>query len=55
MLLGYNCGILVNIAATVHRGVGYAFFLADDSVQAATDPADHATFDKILRSVQFPE
>jgi hypothetical protein len=54
VLLGYNCGILINIAATVRNGVGYMFVFHDDSVQAATDRTDHATFVKILRSVQFP-
>lgn len=52
-LLGYNCGILVNIAVTVRRGVAYCFTFVDDSVPAATDPTDRDTFLAILRSVQF--
>jgi hypothetical protein len=55
VLLAYNCGILVNIAATVHRRVGYLFTFVDRGVAAATDPTDHATFLKILRSVHFPD
>jgi hypothetical protein len=55
VLLAYNCGILINIAATVHSGVGYSFSFRDLGVQAATDPTDHATFLNILRSVQLPD
>jgi hypothetical protein len=54
VLLAYDCGILINQAVTVHRGVGYWFVFRDQGVQAATDPADHATFLRILGSVQFP-
>jgi hypothetical protein len=55
VLLGYNCGILINHAVTVHNGVGYVFSFRDPAVDAATDPTDHATFAKILRSVEFPD
>jgi len=54
-LLAYNCGILVNIAVAVHHGVGYNFSFVNDSVAAATDPTDHATFVSMLKSVQFPD
>lgn len=54
ILLAYNCGILVNNAATIHDGVGYFFAFVDHDLAAATDPTDHATFLKILKSVQFP-
>ena len=53
VLLAYNCGILINIAATVHHGVAYQFVFRDGGVAAASDPADHATFLQILRSVHF--
>jgi hypothetical protein len=53
MLLAYDCGVLINYGATVHSGVGYWFLMKDDAVQSATDPTDHATFLKILRSVRF--
>jgi len=53
VLLAYNCGILINIAATVQHGVGYQFVFRDSGVSAASDPADHAAFLQILRSVQF--
>jgi hypothetical protein len=55
MLLAYNCGILINLAAAVHHGVGYQVGFRDPSVKAATDPADHAAFLAILESVQFPD
>ena len=54
VLLAYNCGILINNVATVHAGVGYLFVFVDRGVDAATDPTDQATFQDILRSVQFP-
>jgi len=54
VLLEYNCGILINVAATVHRGVGYMFVFRDSDVAAATDPTDHATFLQMLGSVHFP-
>ena len=52
-LVSLNCGILVNIAFTVHAGQGYRFTFVDDAVHAATDPADRATFIALLASVQF--
>lgn len=54
VLLAYNCGILVNQVVTVNRGIQYWFVFVDQSVARATDPTDHATFMKILRSVRFP-
>jgi hypothetical protein len=54
-LLEYNCGILINLAAAIHHGVGYQFGFRDPTVNSATDPADHATFLNILKSVQFPD
>jgi hypothetical protein len=54
VLLEYNCGILINQAATVHHGVGYLFVLRDPSVQAAFDQSDHAVFVRMLRSVEYP-
>lgn len=53
VLVSYNCGILVDWAATVHSGVGYLFSFVDPDVEAATDPTDHATFLAMLSSVQF--
>ena len=55
VLLAYNCGILVDIALTVHRRVGYLLTFVDQGVAAATDPTDHATFLRILTSVHFPD
>ena len=54
VLLAYNCGILINIAAAVYHGVGYQFVFRDSGVAAASNAADHATFLQMLRSVQFP-
>ena len=55
VLLAYDCGILINDAITVRGGVGYWFVFRDAGVQAATDPADHATFMGILKSVRLPD
>ncbi len=55
MLLAWNCGILINQAVTVERGVGYLFGFRDPSVQAATDAADRKLFLALLRSVQFTD
>ena len=55
VLLEYDCGILINLAAAVHHGVGYQFGFRDPTVKAATDPADLATFLGILKSMQFPD
>jgi hypothetical protein len=54
-LLAYNCGILVNLAVTVHHGIGYNFTFVDDSVQSVTDPTDRATFLNMLKSIHFPD
>jgi hypothetical protein len=54
-LLGFNCGILINSAITVHDGVAYLFGMRDPSVHAATDPTDRVTFVELLKSVDFPE
>jgi hypothetical protein len=53
VLLAWNCGILINIAVAVHGGAGYAFVFRDPGVHAATDPADHDDFVRVLRSVRF--
>jgi hypothetical protein len=48
-----NCGILINVAYTVHAGQGYRFTFRDEGVAAATDPTDKATFLAMLASVRF--
>lgn len=53
-LLQFNCRILINIAVTVHDGVGYSFGFRDPTVHAAVDQADQAVFEAILASTQFP-
>jgi hypothetical protein len=55
VLLGFDCGILINTAITVHDGVAYVFGFRDPAVHAATSPADRATFLGLLGSVTFPE
>ena len=55
MLVAWNCGILINIAVTVHNGVGYQFLWRNPAVHAATDPTDRAVFLAMLQSVQFPD
>ena len=54
MLVEWNCGILINVAVTVHDGVAYLFGFRDLGVHAATDPADRAALQGLLDSMQFP-
>jgi hypothetical protein len=54
-LLSYNCGILINIGVTVHKGTGYTFGFRDPAVHAATDPTDRAIFTDLLKSLRFPD
>jgi hypothetical protein len=54
VLLGWNCGALINTAVTVRAGVGYVFTFRDLAVQAATDPVDRAIFRSMLDSIEFP-
>jgi hypothetical protein len=53
-LLGWNCGILINEAVTVHDGIAYTFVLRDLGLAAASDPADRALLEELLDSVTFP-
>jgi hypothetical protein len=53
-LLGYNCGILINLAVAVHDGVGYLIGFRDPAVHAATDATDKQTLEGLLSSVEFP-
>jgi hypothetical protein len=55
MLLGWDCGILINNAVTVHEGVGYMFGLRDPGIHAASYPGDRAIFMELLKSVRFPD
>ena len=52
-LVAWNCGILINVAFSVHDGTGYRFVFRDPGVNAATDATDHATFATMLASVTF--
>lgn len=52
--LAWNCGILINLAITVDRGVGYVFAMRDPGIHASTDPADRAIFESLLDSVHLP-
>lgn len=54
VLLGWNCGALINNAVTVQAGVAYEFVLRDFGVKAANDPADRALFRSMLDSVALP-
>lgn len=54
-LLAYDCGILINLAVTVHDGIGYLFGFRDVAVHAASDPADRAALLELLKSVHFPD
>jgi hypothetical protein len=55
VLLGWNCGALINEAVTIHAGVAYVFVFRDLAIRAATDPADRALFGSILESVVLPD
>jgi hypothetical protein len=55
ILLEYNCGILINLAAVVHKGIGYQFLLRDPAVHASTDKSDQEGFLALLESVKFPD
>ena len=54
IILGWNCGALINEAITLREGLAYAFVLRDLGVQAAADPTDRALFLSILDTVQLP-
>ncbi|HET9755378.1 MAG TPA: hypothetical protein VFP66_02655 [Candidatus Limnocylindrales bacterium] len=54
VLLGWNCGALINTAVTVRAGVAYAFTFRDLAVIAASDPDDRALFLSMLRSIELP-
>jgi hypothetical protein len=54
VLLGWNCGAVINQALTLRNGVAYVFTFRDLGVRAATDPVDRALFLSILDSVELP-
>ena len=55
VLLGWNCGALINQAVTVRAGVAHSFIYRDLGIEAATEPADRALFLSILDSVELPK
>jgi hypothetical protein len=55
ILLGYDCGILINWAVAIHDGMSYHFGFRDPAIHAATYPADRDTFLMLLDSVRFPD
>jgi len=50
-----GCGLLIDIAVTVHAGVGYQFVMRDPAVQVASDPQHDAVFAGFLASVRLPD
>ena len=54
VLLGWNCGALINEAQTMREGVAYVFVFRDLSIPTARDPTDLELFQSILDSVEFP-
>jgi hypothetical protein len=54
VLMGWNCGILIDAAITVHNGTAYVFGFRDPAVHAAADPTDRALFLELVGSVEFP-
>jgi hypothetical protein len=55
VLLGWDCGALINQAVTVRAGMAYAFTFRDFGIRAASDFADRAIFRSILDSVELPD
>jgi hypothetical protein len=55
VLLEWDCGLLINQAIAVEKGVGYFFGLRDPSVHSATNPRDRKLFLGLLASVQFAD
>ena len=55
VLLGWDCGALINTAVTVRAGVGYVLTFRDLAIHAATDPADRAIFRSMLDSIEFTD
>jgi hypothetical protein len=51
--IAFDCGILINIAVTLHEGTGYEFVFRDAGVHQAADTTDRSTFDSILGSVSY--
>jgi hypothetical protein len=49
----WDCGLMVNVAFTVHAGQGYRFTFVDTAVHSAPHPAGLATFRAMLASVKF--
>jgi len=54
VFLAWNCGILINQAVIVHKGLGFAMTMRDRDLKAATNPADRAILEALLDSVIFP-
>jgi len=54
ILLGWNCGALVDQALALRNGTAYAFTFRDLGVRAATDASDLALFQSLLESVRLP-
>ena len=52
--LAWNCGILINVVAVIHAGVGYEFAVRHPDIHAATDATDRATLDALLATLTFP-
>ena len=52
--IGFDCGLLINIAVVVHDGIGHEFVMRDLSVHAATDANDRSLLNEVLAMVRFP-
>jgi hypothetical protein len=55
VLLAWDCGILINQAVVVRKGVAFTLCMRDPGIHAATDPADRAILDGMLSSVTFAD
>ena len=54
IMLGWDCGLLINMAFTIKDGISYQFVFRDSTIAAATDAADRASFDVFLNSIGLP-
>jgi hypothetical protein len=54
VLLGLNCGARIDLAITVHQGVGYVFTIRDTAFSSSLDATDFARVESMLDSLIFP-
>lgn len=55
VFLAWNCGLLINQAIIVRKGIAFTLLLRDPAIHAATDPGDRALLEELLNSMIFPK